>query len=199
MSQPVPPSPDALLDSHHPVLSEAALDSVTAETLHTLAVILGQRLAAAEWMLVSAESCTGGMIAAAVTEIAGSSGWFERGYVTYSNEAKNTAIAVPMPLIVEHGAVSEPVAAAMAEGALRSSLAQIAVSVTGIAGPGGGSPDKPVGTVCFGWCLASRPAMAVTRHFSGDRSTVRHRSAAYAMQGLIRLLDAAIGSGKGIA
>ncbi|MGI4858131.1 MAG: CinA family protein [Janthinobacterium lividum] len=119
--------------------------------LPALAVELGEKLSAAGWLLVSAESCTGGMIAAAVTDVPGSSGWFERGYVTYSNEAKSTAIDVPAPVIAQYGAVSEPVARAMAEGALAASLAQIAVAVTGIAGPGGGTPAKPVGTVCFGW------------------------------------------------
>lgn len=119
--------------------------------LQSLAAELGDRLSAAGWLLVSAESCTGGMIAAAVTDIPGSSAWFERGYVTYSNEAKSTAIGVPGTVIEQYGAVSEPVAQAMAEGALAASFAQIAVAVTGIAGPGGGTPAKPVGTVCFGW------------------------------------------------
>lgn len=179
--------------------------------LQRLAIEVGERLAAVDWLLVSAESCTGGMIAAAITDVPGSSAWFERGYVTYSNEAKSTAIGVPGPLIARHGAVSEPVAQAMAEGALAASLAQIAVAVTGIAGPGGGTPGKPVGTVCFGWtCWKRRRAdvgtgasaaggavasadtpdtMVETRHFPGDRASVRAQASEHALRGVLRLLE----------
>ncbi|MBF9266417.1 CinA family protein, partial [Acidovorax cattleyae] len=112
---------------------------------------LAQALAERGWMMATAESCTGGMIAGACTDLAGSSQWFERGFVTYSNTAKTELLGVPAALIDTHGAVSEPVARAMAEGALRHSRAHAALSVTGVAGPGGGSVAKPVGTVWFGW------------------------------------------------
>lgn len=160
--------------------------SDTIDILPSLAIALGQKLAEAKLTLVSAESCTGGMIAAAITDIAGSSGWFERGYVTYSNEAKNTAIGVPNALIEAHGAVSEAVAAAMAKGALAASLANVSLAVTGIAGPGGGSVQKPVGTVCFAWYRADREVVTETCHFDGDRAAVRRRAAAHAMQGIVR-------------
>jgi len=138
-------------------------------------------------MMATAESCTGGMIAAACTDLAGSSAWFERGFVTYSNEAKTELLGVPAALITEHGAVSEPVARAMAEGALRHARAHIAVAVTGVAGPGGGSTDKPVGSVWFGWAT---PAGVKTqlRHFDGDRQQVRLATVRHALQGLNDLL-----------
>lgn len=159
------------------------------DLLTSLAIALGQQLDANGLMMVSAESCTGGMIAAAMTDIAGSSGWFERGYVTYSNEAKSSALGVASALIARHGAVSEPVAAAMVDGALTAAGVQVAVSVTGIAGPGGGSAQKPVGTVCFGWRRGTQAAITETRYFDGDRAAVRRQAAAYAMQGALRLLD----------
>ena len=132
-------------------------------------------------MAATAESCTGGLIAAALTAIAGSSDVMERGFVTYSNEAKNELIGVPMALIDAHGAVSEEVAAAMASGAVAHSRAQIAVSVTGIAGPGGGSAEKPVGLVCFGLARAGRPTRTERRVFPGDRAAVRHAAALFAL------------------
>ena len=138
-------------------------------------------------MMATAESCTGGMIAAACTDLAGSSAWFERGFVTYSNEAKTELLGVPATLIAEHGAVSEPVVRAMAQGALRQSRAHITVAVTGVAGPGGGSADKPVGSVWFGWATA---AGVVTQlcHFEGDRQQVRQATVQHALQGLNDLL-----------
>ena len=114
---------------------------------------LAAKLTEKGWMLATAESCTGGMIAAACTDLAGSSQWFERGFVTYSNEAKTEMLGVPAELIAKHGAVSEEVVRAMAEGAIRHSRAQVSIAVTGIAGPGGGSVEKPVGTVWVGWCI----------------------------------------------
>lgn len=162
------------------------------DLLTSLAIALGQQLDADDLMMVSAESCTGGMIAAAMTEIAGSSAWFERGYVTYSNEAKSSALGVSAALIATHGAVSEPVAAAMADGALAAAegpKGKVAVSVTGIAGPGGGTPQKPVGTVCFGWRRDGHAALTQTRRFDGDRAAVRRQAAAFAMQGVLRLLE----------
>lgn len=131
-------------------------------------------------MLATAESCTGGLIAAALTAIAGSSDVVDRGFVTYSNEAKNQMIGVPMPLIETHGAVSEDVAAAMADGALARSRAAIAVSVTGVAGPGGGSAAKPVGLVCFGLARTGRPAITERHVFPGDRAAIRAATVAHA-------------------
>lgn len=138
-------------------------------------------------MLATAESCTGGGVAQAVTDIAGSSTWFERGFVTYSNAAKNEMLGVPATLIEQHGAVSEEVAAAMASGALSNSHAQIALSTTGIAGPGGAVPGKPVGTVCFGWAHDGK--IYTERHvFPGDRQSVREQTVRHALEGLLRML-----------
>ena len=142
-----------------------------------------------QWKLATAESCTGGLIAACCTDIAGSSDWFDRGFVTYSNAAKTEMLGVEAALIAEHGAVSEPVARAMAQGALQHSAAQVAVSVTGVAGPGGGSPAKPVGTVWMGWAT---PSGVVTElhHFAGDRAQVRAATVQHALQRLVELLQA---------
>jgi nicotinamide-nucleotide amidase len=131
-------------------------------------------------MLATAESCTGGLIAAALTAIAGSSDVVDRGFVTYSNEAKNELIGVPMPLIHAHGAVSEDVARAMAQGALDRSRAGIAVSVTGVAGPGGGSAEKPVGLVCFGLAQKGAPVISRRQIFPGDRTAIRAETVRYA-------------------
>ena len=139
--------------------------------------------------MATAESCTGGMIAAACTDLAGSSAWFERGFVTYSNAAKTELLGVPAALIAEHGAVSEPVVRAMAEGALRQSRTHIAVAVTGVAGPGGGSANKPVGSVWLGWATATG-VVTQMRHFEGDRQQVRQATLQHALQGLIDLLTA---------
>ena len=141
------------------------------------------------WMLATAESCTGGMIAAACTDLAGSSSWFERGFVTYSNAAKSELLGVNAALIDKHGAVSEPVARAMAAGALAHSNAQVAVAVTGVAGPGGGSADKPVGTVWFGFALPDT-VVSEMMHFGGDRAAVRSATVQHA---LIRLADLVAG------
>ncbi len=138
-----------------------------------------------QWMLTTAESCTGGMIAAACTDLAGSSAWFERGFVTYSNEAKSELLGVPVELIATHGAVSEPVARAMASGALQHSRAQVALSVTGIAGPSGGSPNKPVGMVWFGWATLDG-VWSDMQCFDGDRAAVR---AATVHHSITRLMD----------
>lgn len=146
------------------------------------------RLAARGWMLATAESCTGGLIAAACTDLAGSSTWFERGFVTYSNDAKTELLGVPANLIGTHGAVSEPVARAMAQGAVAHSRAQVAVAVTGVAGPGGGSADKPVGTVWFGWCVGGDTVTQV-RRFAGDRAAVRAQTVAHAVRRLAELLE----------
>lgn len=133
-------------------------------------------------MLATAESCTGGLIAAALTAIAGSSDVVDRGFVTYSNEAKNEVIGVPMPLIATHGAVSQQVAAAMADGALARSQAAIVVSVTGVAGPGGGAAEKPVGLVWFGLARTGSPAITDSQIFPGDRTEIRAATVAHALK-----------------
>ena len=140
------------------------------------------------WLMATAESCTGGMIAAACTDLAGSSAWFERGFVTYSNAAKTEMLGVDPLLIEQHGAVSEPVALAMAQGALARSHAQVAVAVTGVAGPGGGSAGKPVGMVWLGWATLAGVTSEV-RNFGGDRAAVRQATVAYAIARLIDLLN----------
>lgn len=141
-----------------------------------------------EFKLVTAESCTGGLIAATCTDLAGSSGWFERGFVTYSNEAKMELLGVDAPLLQRDGAVSEGVARAMVLGALAHAHAQVAVAVTGVAGPTGGSPAKPVGTVWFGLAV---PGLVLTeqRHFAGDRAAVRAATVRHALARLVALLS----------
>jgi nicotinamide-nucleotide amidase len=146
---------------------------------------LGDTLRARGLRLATAESCTGGLIAAACTAIAGSSDWFERGFVTYSNEAKTEMLGVPTALIGAHGAVSAEVARAMAEGALVHSRADLAVAVTGIAGPGGGSADKPVGTVWLALARTGRPADAELLRLRGDRAAIRAQTVARALQRLL--------------
>ena len=158
--------------------------------LVALARQLGERLQAAGLMAVTAESCTGGMIAAAITEVAGSSNWFERGFVSYSNEAKQDLLRVSTGTLRQHGAVSEQTAAEMACGALGHSHAGFAIAVTGVAGPGGGSPDKPVGTVCFGWAIDGVGFSTETHRFPGDRAAVRLATALHAMSRAIEFLDA---------
>lgn len=146
------------------------------------------RLSARGWMLATAESCTGGLIAAACTDLAGSSQWFERGFVTYSNAAKTELLAVPAALIDAHGAVSEPVARAMAEGAVAHAHAQVSMAVTGVAGPSGGSAAKPVGMVWFAWHLAGRTVSEV-QQFAGDRQAVRAATVRHAALRLAAWLD----------
>ena len=148
---------------------------------------LAQALLARGWMLATAESCTGGMIAAACTDLAGSSQWFERGFVTYSNEAKQEMLAVEPALVTQHGAVSEVVARAMAFGAVRHSRADVGVAVTGIAGPTGGNPQKPVGTVWFAFQVDGR-LFSETRRFDGDRAAIRTATVRHALERLLDLL-----------
>ena len=155
------------------------------QALELLAAQVGELLSANGQRLATAESCTGGWIAQCLTAIAGSSDWFERGFVTYSNEAKREMLGVAADTLVAHGAVSEATAAAMAAGALRHSHADWALAVTGIAGPGGGSPDKPVGTVCFGWACSDGRVETQTVHFAGDRELVRAQTVAHALEGLL--------------
>ena len=154
-----------------------------------LASALGEYLSANSGLLATAESCTGGGIATAVTDIAGSSGWFERGFVTYSNLAKSDMLGVLPATLAQFGAVSEEVARAMALGALAHSTATISVAVTGVAGPGGGSAEKPVGMVCFGWAGAGGEVLTVTRNFSGDRDSVRRQAVICALQGVLERLE----------
>ena len=141
-------------------------------------------------LLATAESCTGGLIAGACTDLAGSSAWFERGFVPYSNAAKHELLGVDAALIASRGAVSEPVARAMAEGAIARSRAQVAVAVTGVAGPTGGSADKPVGTVWFGWSLDGA-VHTERRRFDGDRAAVRQATVRHALRTLVLQLEAA--------
>jgi len=157
------------------------------DDLTPLAEALGAALTTRGWLLATAESCTGGWIAKAVTDIAGSSGWLDRGFVTYSNAAKQDMLGVRAATLEAHGAVSEPVVAEMAKGALAHSRAQAAVAVSGVAGPGGGSVGKPVGTVCFAWAIGGGVETA-TVHFAGGRDAVRRSSVAHALRGLIERL-----------
>jgi len=138
-----------------------------------------------QWRLSTAESCTGGLVAAALTALAGSSDWFERGYVTYSNEAKTQDIGVDSSLIQQHGAVSEEVAQAMAQGAKKSSSSHIALSITGIAGPTGGSTEKPVGTVWFAWALQDGSVVSEKKLFSGDREAIQSQACDHSLNRLL--------------
>jgi len=155
--------------------------------LTQLAETLGRELAATGQVLATAESCTGGWISKVVTEIPGSSEWFGSGYVTYANASKTRMLGVPATLLATHGAVSAEVAAAMAEGALAAARADIAVAVSGIAGPGGGTPEKPVGTVCFAWATPAG-TRTLCKHFDGDRDAVRRQTVAEALEGLLAVL-----------
>ena len=158
---------------------------MASDTLSTLASLAGARLKAKGLKLATAESCTGGWVAQAVTSISGSSEWFDRGFVTYSNQAKCEMLGVRPETLAAEGAVSEPVAREMVAGALEHSSAGVAVAVTGVAGPTGGSPEKPVGMVCFAWALSGHPAESETRSFDGDRDAVRRQSVIRALQGLL--------------
>jgi nicotinamide-nucleotide amidase len=159
--------------------------------MEALARRVGETLEAANAKLVAAESCTGGWVAQAVTAIAGSSAWFERGFVVYSNEAKVELLGVRAATLERHGAVSEETAREMAQGALARSRGTLALAVTGIAGPGGGSADKPVGMVCFAWADASGRLRSETRRFSGDRESVRRQSVLHALEGVLQALTRA--------
>ena len=156
--------------------------------MEELARRLGERLKARAAMLATAESCTGGWVAQAVTTVAGSSAWFDRGFITYSDEAKREMLGVRAQTLARHGAVSEETAREMARGALERSKATLAVAVTGIAGPGGGSAEKPVGMVCFAWA-AGPQVTSETRRFSGDRESVRRQSVIRALEGVLASLD----------
>jgi nicotinamide-nucleotide amidase len=153
-----------------------------------LARKLGARLKRGNETLATAESCTGGWAAQVVTSVAGSSAWFERGFVTYSNEAKQELLGVRAETLRAHGAVSEETAREMARGALERSRATVSVSITGVAGPAGGTPEKPVGTVCFAWARGGA-VRSETRQFGGDRESIRRQSVILALEGVMRALD----------
>lgn len=160
-----------------------------AETaLYKLAEEVGTALTARGFMLVTAESCTGGWVAEAVTMVAGSSDWFERGFVTYTYVSKREMLGVDGEILGRYGAVSEEVVRQMVSGALERSHAQVAVAVSGVAGPGGGTPDKPVGTVCFAWGLKDGAPRSEMRRFLGDREAVRRQAVEHALKGLLALL-----------
>jgi nicotinamide-nucleotide amidase len=161
------------------------------DPLRSLARRAGARLKKRRLKLVTAESCTGGWVAQAVTSIAGSSEWFDRGFVTYSNEAKRELLGLRSATLTRHGAVSEATAREMAAGALRRSRAQLAIAVTGIAGPGGGTRERPVGMVCFAWARKNGGTQSAVRRFGGGRESIRRQSVAAALQGLLQLLQEA--------
>ncbi|MBU2705810.1 nicotinamide-nucleotide amidase [Zooshikella marina] len=150
-----------------------------------LAETVGQALKQSELMLATAESCTGGWVAQAVTAVPGSSAWFEGGFVTYSNEAKQQMLGVSLTTLEEFGAVSEPVVVQMAEGVLQRTRADLAIAISGIAGPAGGSQDKPVGTVWVAWSAAGRQTLTKCFEFSGDRRQIRQRAVLAALMGIM--------------
>lgn len=164
---------------------------VSQADLEALAAEAGRRLLERGEWLATAESCTGGWVAQAVTAVAGSSAWFDRGFVTYANAAKEEQLGVPPTTLERHGAVSEATARAMAQGVLSHSRADWSLAVTGIAGPSGGSPEKPVGTVCFAWAQKDGGCEAQTCLFAGDREAVRAQSVRHSLQGLLARLAGA--------
>jgi nicotinamide-nucleotide amidase len=157
--------------------------------LYEIAGRLGDALKARGLAMAAAESCTGGWIGQAVTMVPGSSKWFERGFVTYTNEAKQEMLGVAAGTLGKNGAVSEPVVREMAQGALKASRAQVAVAVSGVAGPDGGTPKKPVGTVCIAWCRVGEAPLARSFRFLGDRDSVRRQSVIAALEGLVALVN----------
>ncbi|MCH9638751.1 MAG: nicotinamide-nucleotide amidohydrolase family protein [Betaproteobacteria bacterium] len=163
--------------------------TTTEQQLTQLATQVGERLQQRGLLLVTAESCTGGWLGQAITAVAGSSAWYDRGFITYSNRAKCEMLHVNRATLEAHGAVSEQTAQEMAFGALKMSCAHVSVSITGIAGPSGGSDIKPIGTICFTWVLKEGLATCETHHFNGDRDAVRSQSVLTALQGILNLLD----------
>jgi len=157
--------------------------------LYQLAQRLGARLSKRGWVLATAESCTGGWVAKLVTDVPGSSAWFDRGFVTYSNQSKQDQLQVPADTLEVFGAVSGETVRAMAEGALAQSAAQLTLAVSGIAGPDGGTPAKPVGTVWFAWAFADADTESAHLSFDGDREAVRRQAAAFSLNRLLELLD----------
>lgn len=174
------------------------IDNFFSKILSNLAGQLGEVLKAKKLTLVTAESCTGGLVATTITSIPGSSDYFERGFITYSNQSKMEMLGVAEQTLLQYGAVSEPTARAMAEGALKYSHANVSIAITGVAGPGGGTIEKPVGTVCFAWALKSTnvgensmnflATKVIAQHFTGDRNQVRLQATEFALQELISLI-----------
>jgi nicotinamide-nucleotide amidase len=171
-------------------LGKSILNTSSNHDLHEITQELARVLIKNNWHLSTAESCTGGMVAASITELAGSSEWFERGYVTYSNQSKSEDIDVSQNLIEQHGAVSDQVARAMALGAKQNSGSDLSISITGIAGPTGGSPEKPIGTVCFAWALANDQIVSETKHFEGNRQQIRQQACDFSLRKLLSLVTA---------
>jgi nicotinamide-nucleotide amidase len=158
------------------------------EKIEVLVTRLAELLEARDWMLATAESCTGGWVAKVCTDRAGSSHWYERGFVTYTNESKQELLGVRAATLEKCGAVSEEVVAEMARGALDHSRAEVSLSISGIAGPGGGTPEKPVGMVCFGWGLRGAEPITEQVRFDGDRDAVRRQAVVHALQGAVDAL-----------
>jgi len=163
-------------------------DVMTSDDLNILAQEVGRTLKKHGLMLATAESCTGGWAAQMITSVAGSSEWFERGFVSYTNLSKREMLEVKTTILSRFGAVSEQTARAMAEGALLHSHAQVAFAITGIAGPSGGTPEKPVGTVCFAWAGKKRDSNSAKHVFTGDREAVRRQAVVTALQGLLEFI-----------
>lgn len=159
------------------------------DKLLKLAIKLGEKLKAEQRVLTLAESCTGGLASAYVTEVAGSSTWFDRGFITYSNASKQDLLNVQNDTLERFGTVSEETAIEMALGALSDGRADIAVAITGIAGPDGGSDSKPVGTVCFAWAGMDLPLITKTLHFTGDRHAIREQSVQTAFEGILEVIQ----------
>ena len=159
------------------------------DILYKLAARVGKALKTRKLMLVTAESCTGGWLGEAVTMVAGSSDWYERGFITYTYISKREMLGVKRNTLDKFGAVSEQTAREMAAGALKNSHAQVAVSVSGTAGPSGGTRDKPVGTVCFAWAVKKGRIASETRHFKGDRRAVRRKAVVHTLQGMLEMLE----------
>lgn len=159
------------------------------EDLYRLAVRVGRALKRRELMMATAESCTGGWISQVITMVPGSSEWFDRGFVTYTNVSKQEMLGVKHRSLAKHGAVSEQVVREMAQGALANSHARITVAVSGVAGPGGGTAEKPVGTVCFAWGRKGKAVAVKTRRFRGDRDAVRKRCVEHALRGVLKSID----------
>lgn len=159
------------------------------DDLNLIAEQVGAALKSRGLMLATAESCTGGWAGEAVTSVAGSSHWYDRGFITYTNESKQELLGVSARTLAEFGAVSEQTVREMAAGALKHSRAHITLAISGIAGPGGGTPNKPVGTVCMAWATRSGAGLSQTFHFQGDRTAVRRQAVVAALQGVLRLIE----------
>ncbi|MCW8829382.1 MAG: nicotinamide-nucleotide amidohydrolase family protein [Gammaproteobacteria bacterium] len=159
------------------------------KSLQAEAQEVAERLCRRGWLLAAAESCTGGWLAKVCTDLPGSSAWFERGFVTYTNQSKQEMLGVRAETLAAHGAVSEATVTEMAAGALHNSRAQISVAISGIAGPGGGSAEKPLGTVCFAWGIEGEAPQSERCRFDGDREQVRRQAVLHALQGVARRLD----------